>query len=56
MGIEASWRDAGRRLALRLAPGSRMLPPARRPIEVRVAGEKSSKSVAFDGRRVELEL
>ena len=33
-----------------------MLPPARRPIEVRVAGEKSSKSVVFDGRRVELEL
>jgi alpha-glucosidase/alpha-D-xyloside xylohydrolase len=54
MGIETVWRNADRRLTLSLAPGSRMLPPARRAIEVRVAGEKSSKSAVFDGRRVEV--
>ena len=56
MGIEAAWRDAERRLTLRLAPGSRMLPPTRRPIEVRLAGGKSVREVVFDGRRVEVRL
>ena len=34
MRIAATWRDAGRRLTLTLAPGSRMLPPGTRNIEV----------------------
>jgi hypothetical protein len=33
-----------------------MLPPARRPIEVRVAGGKSAQEIVFDGRRVEVRL
>ena len=50
------WSDAARRLTLRLAPGSQMLPPARRNIEVRVAGEKNTRRVVFEGRPVELRL
>src|SRR4029453_5560887 len=37
MGIEMKWDDAGRTLSLRLANGSKMLPPMRRPIEVKLA-------------------
>ncbi|MGD0309143.1 MAG: TIM-barrel domain-containing protein [Acidobacteriota bacterium] len=56
MGIEMGWREAGRLLTLRLARGSRMLPPARRTIEVRVAGEQASKTVAFAGRPIDVRL
>ena len=56
MGIEAGWREAGRLLTLRLARGSRMLPPARRTIEVRVAGERTSKTITFTGRALEVRL
>jgi alpha-glucosidase (family GH31 glycosyl hydrolase) len=56
MGIEMTWRDADRRLALRLAPGSRMLPPAKRSFEMRVAGEKTARTIVFEGRPVEVKL
>jgi len=56
MGMEARWQDKARRLTLRLAAGSRMLPPLRREIDVRVAGEKSSRRVVFSGRPVSLNL
>jgi len=56
MRIEMDWRDATRRLTLRLARGSRMLPPARRSIKVRVAGERSEKTVVFTGRPVRIHL
>ena len=49
MGIEITWADASRSVTLRLAPGSRMLSPDRRPIEVRVAGETRSQRVVFTG-------
>jgi alpha-glucosidase (family GH31 glycosyl hydrolase) len=54
--IAMGWRNASRTLSLRLAPGSRMLPPAKRPMLVRVAGTKETKSVVFDGRPVEVRL
>ena len=38
--LAMTWRDAARQLSLRLAPGSRMLPPARRPLRVRLAGSR----------------
>src|SRR5262245_17678944 len=38
MRVVMEWRDATRRLTLRLAPGAKMLAPVKRPIEVRVAG------------------
>ena len=52
MGIEMSWQDAERRLTLQLAPGSRMLPPLRRDIDVRLAGNKDSRRIVFAGQRV----
>jgi Glycosyl hydrolases family 31/Domain of unknown function (DUF5110) len=39
MRTAMTWNDTARVLSASLAPGSRMLPPARRDIEVRVAGE-----------------
>ena len=52
MGIEMRWQDGSRRLTLQLAPGSRMLPPLRREIDVRLAGGKSSRRVVFTGQRL----
>jgi alpha-glucosidase/alpha-D-xyloside xylohydrolase len=52
--VEWSWRDRERRLLVRLAPGSRMLPRARRPIEMRVAGEQTTRRAAFDGSPIEV--
>jgi hypothetical protein len=51
-----AWIDSTRRLMLRLAPGSRMLPPARRPMEFRVAGEKANRSVVFAGAPIDVRL
>lgn len=54
MGIQMAWNDRRRRLTLRLAEGSRMLPPLRRNIEVRMAGETVTRKVVFEGRTVEV--
>ena len=54
MGIEMKWNDAARRLSLRLAPGSRMLPPLRRPIEVKL--EETTKQIEFQGRPIEIAI
>jgi alpha-glucosidase/alpha-D-xyloside xylohydrolase len=56
MRIEMSWRDAERRLTLRLARGSRMLAPVKRPIEVRVAGERETRAFMFDGRAIDVRI
>ena len=56
MRMEMAWRDVDRRLTLRLARGSRMLPPAKRSMEVRVAGETRTRTVAFEGRPVTITL
>ena len=56
MRVAMAWSDAARRLTLRLAPGSKMLPPARRTIELRVAGETNTRRVVFEGRPVEVRL
>jgi hypothetical protein len=50
MGIEMAWNNASRVFSMRLAEGSRMLPPERRPIEVRLATGGESRSVVFEGR------
>ena len=50
MGIQAGWNDRERRLTLRLAAGSRMLPPQRREIEVRLASVKTGRPVVFTGK------
>jgi alpha-glucosidase/alpha-D-xyloside xylohydrolase len=55
MKVEMNWADANRRLNLRLASG-RMLPPNRRPIEVRLAGQTTTRSATFEGRPIEIRL
>jgi len=56
MRVQTTWNDATRRLSLQLAPGSKMLAPTRRRINVRVAGAQVVKSVDFAGRPVSLTL
>jgi hypothetical protein len=56
MRIAVTWRQSDRRLRLALEPGSKMLAPMRRTIEVSVAGEKASKPIVFDGKPVEVRL
>jgi alpha-glucosidase (family GH31 glycosyl hydrolase) len=55
MGIRIDWRDDDRRLSLRLAEGSRMLPPPRR-IEARLVGTRRAASVVFEGRPIALRI
>jgi alpha-glucosidase (family GH31 glycosyl hydrolase) len=52
MGMRLNWNDAQHVLKLSLAPGSRMLPPLRRNIEVKLLHEE--KRVVFDGNPVEV--
>lgn len=56
MRIAMAWQDGARRLSLRLAPGSRMLPPAERRIIVRVAGSATETPVVFAGRPLDVRL
>jgi len=56
MGIRMAWNDSKRRLSLRLAERSRMLAPLRRNIEVRIASEKATRKVVFEGRPVEVQI
>jgi alpha-glucosidase/alpha-D-xyloside xylohydrolase len=56
MKVNIAWDNRQRRLRLRLAAGARMLPPARRNIVVRVAGESVTREVVFEGRPVEVGL
>jgi alpha-glucosidase/alpha-D-xyloside xylohydrolase len=52
MRLEMAWSDARRTLRLSLAHGSRMRAPQPRRIELRVAGERGTRSVSFDGSPV----
>jgi alpha-glucosidase/alpha-D-xyloside xylohydrolase len=53
MRVTMTWRDATRRLSLRLAPGSKMLSP-RREIVVRRAGSATTTPVVFTGRAIDV--
>jgi alpha-glucosidase/alpha-D-xyloside xylohydrolase len=50
------WKDKARELSIRLAPGSRMLPPAKRALEIRVAGQKGTRTAVFEGRPIQVRL
>ena len=52
MGIQMAWDDGRRMLSLRLAPGSRLLPPEARTIVVKAAG--TTRSVTFEGKPVQV--
>jgi alpha-glucosidase (family GH31 glycosyl hydrolase) len=54
MGIEMSWNDARHSLSMRLTNGSKMLPPLRRSIELKVGDEH--RQVEFDGKPVEVRV
>jgi alpha-glucosidase (family GH31 glycosyl hydrolase) len=54
MKTEMVWNDSNRRLNIRLVSGSRMLPPAKRPIEVRVAGQAATRAALFEGFPLEI--
>ncbi|HEX8943097.1 MAG TPA: TIM-barrel domain-containing protein, partial [Gemmatimonadaceae bacterium] len=56
MRVSMTWRDATRRLSLRLVPGSRMLAPLSRAIEIRVAGSTKTTRVTFTGKPVSVTL
>jgi alpha-D-xyloside xylohydrolase len=55
-GIRMEWMDAARRLTLRLAEGSRLRPPGRVVLEVRVAPDRATRQVVFEGAPLELRL
>jgi alpha-glucosidase/alpha-D-xyloside xylohydrolase len=52
MGIEMAWNDAQRVLRMKLATGSKMLPPLRRAMQIKVA--EKQKEVEFNGRPLEV--
>jgi alpha-glucosidase (family GH31 glycosyl hydrolase) len=56
MRVEMTWRNAERRLSLALARGSRMLTPGGRAFEVRVAGEKTPRTIKFEGKALDIRL
>jgi alpha-glucosidase/alpha-D-xyloside xylohydrolase len=56
MGISMKWEDKRRLLTLRLARGSRMLPPVRRRIDVQLVPGGAVHPVVFEGRPVEARL
>jgi len=55
MGIQLDWSESRRTLAMRLAEGSRMLPPTSRGIEIKLA-TGPQRRVVFDGNPVEFKL
>ena len=56
MGIQMAWNDRQRRLTLRLAEGSQILTPSKRRIEVRVAPEKTTRAIVFEGSALNVQL
>jgi alpha-glucosidase (family GH31 glycosyl hydrolase) len=54
MKMELAWTENNKRLRLRLLPGSRMLPPNRLPIEVRVVGQSRVIPAIFEGKTLEI--
>jgi len=56
MKLQVNWTGVNRRLHLRVASGSRKLPPNRRPIEVRLAGQTTTRSVVFEGLPLEIRM
>jgi len=51
-GIQMAWNDSRRMLSLRLASGSRLLPPLRRNIDVKL--NQTTRPIVFEGHPVEV--
>ena len=59
MGIQMTWDDARRVVRLRQADGSRMMPPLRRNMEIRVHDVKlnqAARPIVFEGHPVEVKV
>jgi alpha-glucosidase/alpha-D-xyloside xylohydrolase len=56
MGTAMAWSDARRAFSVSLVPGSRMLAPSPRELDVRVAGEQGTHRLVFAGKPVEAKL
>lgn len=56
MRLRLDWSDRDRRLSLRLEPGSKMLPPLERKIEVRIPSKGLSRSLTFDGKAANVQF
>ena len=56
MRLEMRWQDADRKFTLAAAPGSRMLAPALRVIDVHIAGSTKHQMISFTGRPIEISL
>ncbi len=52
MGIQMTWNDARKALSMRLAAGSKMLPPAGRNLQLKMGDV--AKTVVFDGSNLEV--
>ena len=56
MELRMFWDDRRKRLTLRLADGSRMLPPSPRKIEIRIVPQATKRVVTFAGRSVQVQF
>ena len=56
MRLAMTWRNADRVLTVRLAEGSRMREPSKRPLEVRVAGRPGVRTAVFEGKPLEIKV
>ena len=56
MKLQSIWDEEKKRLDLKLAPGSRLLGPSSRQIEVRLIPAGESRSIEFDGNPVSVEF
>jgi len=56
MRMIMTWRDASRRLSLRLAPGYTLRSASPRRINIRLAGSSAVKTVEFSGRPLDTSL
>lgn len=54
MGIQMTWNDSEKQLRLHLAPRSRMLPPLRRKMEIKMG--KVTRQIAFEGHPMEISV
>lgn len=54
MGIQMTWNDARRVLTIELGEGSKMLPPLRRSLEIRLG--RTRRQITFDGKKMTLKL
>ncbi len=56
MHVDIEWKDNQRQIHLNLRKGSRMLTPEKRKIQLRIAGEPTSRDIVFEGRPVSMKI